>query len=333
MTVTAPLPPLPAPTSAAPARAAATASARALVDAVQGAVRGVPDAVATAVTVLVAGGHLLVEDVPGTGKTLLARALSRSVDGTFRRIQATPDLTAGEITGSGVWDASTGRFVFVPGPVFGHVVLVDELNRTSPRTQAALMEAMDEGAVTVDGERHPLPDPMLLIATQNPLDQHGTFPLPEGQLDRFMVAMSLGYVDARTERDLVRDQLASAPVDRLTPVVDVAGLRELRAHARATHVSDPVLEYAVAVARATRQHPGVRLGASARATVALVRCAQGRALLGGRDFVTPDDVKLLAAPVLAHRLVVQGGGRASAAAAVAEVLAATPVPVRPTGTS
>jgi len=307
-------------------RAAASAAAARLVASVASTVRGLPEAVSTAVTVLVAGGHLLIEDVPGTGKTLLARALARSVDASFRRVQATPDLSAGEITGSGVWNGE--RFVFVPGPVFAHVVLVDELNRTSPRTQSALMEAMDEAAVTVDGVRHPLPDPMLLVATQNPVDQHGTFPLPEGQLDRFMVAMTLGYVDADVERDLVRDQLVRPPVEDLAPVIDVAGLQALRAHARMTHVSDPVLTYAVGLARATREHRALRLGASARAALALVRASQGRALLAGRDFVTPDDVKALAVPVLAHRLVAAGGGgRVQAAEAVVDVLGAAPVPL------
>ena len=311
-------------------RAAATGAARQLLATVSTVVRGTPRPVELAVTALLAGGHLLIEDVPGTGKTVLARTLAKAVAADFRRVQATPDLSAGEITGSGVWDGS--RFSFVPGPVFAHVVLVDELNRTSPRTQAALMEAMDEAAVTVDGVRHPLPDPHLLVATQNPLDQHGTFPLPEGQLDRFMMATGLGYVDAGAERDLVRDQLVRAPVDDVTPVLDLAGWQALRGHARMTHVAEPVLEHAVAVVRATREHPALRLGASARAAVALVRAAQARALLAGRDFVTPDDTKALAPAVLAHRLVLRSGdprvGGATAAEVVADVLARVPVPLR-----
>lgn len=315
-----------------PCRADAVAAARSLVDNVERVVLGQRAAVEAAVTAAVAGGHLLVEDVPGTGKTLLARALAVSLGGTFRRVQATADLLPSDITGSSVLDQRSGGFTFVPGPVFAHVVLVDELNRTSPRTQSALMEAMDEAAVTVDGVRHPLPAPFLLVATQNPVEQHGTFPLPEGQLDRFLLAIGMGYVDPVSERALVREQLVRPPVEDLEPVLDPAGLLAVRAEARATYVDDAVLDYAVALVGRTRGHPALALGASSRATVALVRAGQARALLAGRDFVTPDDVKALAAAVLAHRVVARQASWGAAAGipardVVAGVVAETPAPV------
>jgi MoxR-like ATPase len=272
---------------------------------------------------------VLVEDVPGSGKTTLARAVAQSLAGTFRRIQGTADLLPADITGRGVWEPATGGFHFAPGPVFANVVLVDELNRTPPRTQSAFLEAMDEGAVTIDGERHPLPDPFVVLATQNPLEQHGTYPLPEGQLDRFALAISLGANDRATERRVVREQLEHATVDDLRAVTTPAQLAVVRAEVRRTHVADAVLDFAVAVVEATRTHPSVALGASTRATLSLVRCAQARALLGGRDHVLPDDVKALAPPVLGHRIVLRSraGGLSAGSAVVSEVLSTLPVPV------
>jgi MoxR-like ATPase len=285
---------------------------------------------------LLAGGHVLLQDVPGSGKTTIARAFARSVGGTFRRIQATADLLPGDITGSSVWEPDRRGFAFVPGPLFAHVVLVDELNRATPRAQSALLEAMDEGAATVDGVRHPLPDPFFLVATQNPLDQHGTYPLPEGQLDRFAVALRLGDNDAVTERRVVREQLRRATVDDLAPVLVPDELRAAQAMVRDTHIADAVLDYAVNVVRATRAHPGVRVGASSRAALALARCAQARAVVLGREYVLPDDVKQLAPFALGHRLVLhrthqQHSGADSfgaGAAVVAEAMAGVVVPVR-----
>jgi MoxR-like ATPase len=248
------------------------------------------------------------------------------VGGRFQRIQATPDLLPSDITGSGVWDPQRQVFDFVPGPLFAHVVLADELNRTTPRTQSAFLEAMEEGAVTVDGRRHPLPDPFVLVATQNPAEQHGTYPLPEGQLDRFAVRVRLGHLDPVAERRVVREQLTRATVDDLMPVLDVADLRTLRERVRELHVADTVLDYAVAVVRTTRSDARIVLGASSRAAIGLVRCAQARAVLAGRDHVTPDDVRALAVPVLAHRLVPAHGNR-SAEDLVSELLARVPVPV------
>jgi MoxR-like ATPase len=246
------------------------------------------------------------------------------------RVQATADLLPTDVTGSGVWDASTSGFRFVPGPVFAHVLLVDELNRTSPRTQSAFMEAMEEGAVTVDGVRHPLPDPFFVLATQNPFDQHGTFPLPEGQLDRFAVTTRLGPLDPQTELRVVREQLVSATVDDLAPVASPQDLRGARDACRAVHVSDAVLQHAVALAHATRTDPRVALGASPRATLALVRTAQALAVLRGRDFVAPDDTQELAVPVLAHRLALHAGPSAGeAAAVVSDAVARVPVTLRP----
>ncbi|WP_088316062.1 MoxR family ATPase [Kineosporia sp. R_H_3] len=307
-----------------------TRVARALVGNVERVVRGRHEAVELVTVALLAGGHVVVEDVPGTGKTTLARAVARSVGGSFHRVQATADLLPADITGSSVWDPAAQRFTFVAGPVFAHVVLVDELNRTPPRTQSAFLEVMDEGAVTVDGVRHPVPDPFFVVATQNPLEQHGTYPLPEGQLDRFAVRLRLGGLDADSELLVVREQLAGPTVDQLAPVVDADRLRAVRAAVRTLHVADPVLAHALALVRRTREDPRVRLGASSRAAITLVRCAQARAALAARDYVTPDDVRALAVPVLAHRLSLPASspGGTAAEALVAEIAGSVPVPVQ-----
>jgi MoxR-like ATPase len=277
-----------------------------------------------------AGGHLLIHDVPGVGKTMLGRSLARSIRGTFKRIQATPDLLPADITGSIVLRGTTGAFEFIPGPVFANIVMVDEINRATPRTQSALLEAMDENAVTVDGVRHPLPEPMFVIATENPVEHHGTFPLPEGQLDRFAIATQMGYVDRDTERDIVRAQILSHPIEDLEAVLNPDDVLGVRRAVRCTYISDVVMEYALALCTATRSHSSVDLGASPRATIGLVRCAQARALIHGRDYVVPDDVKSLAIAALAHRIVVRSDlrvDRTTTSEIVAEVVQRTPVPV------
>jgi MoxR-like ATPase len=305
-----------------------TSCATALVDNVERVVRGQRHAVELVVCSLLAGGHALVEDLPGSGKTTLARAVARSLGGSFRRVQATADLLPADLTGSGVWNAQQAAFTFVPGPVFANVALVDELNRTSPRTQSALLEAMEEGAVTVDGVRHPLPDPFFVVATQNPYEQHGTYPLPEGQLDRFAVRVPLRPLDGAAERQVVRDQLVDATVDDLAAVVDVDTLRAVRRAVRETYVAEPVLDYAVEIVRATRVDPRITVGASSRAAIVLVRCAQARAVLDGRAYVTPDDVKALSRPVLAHRLALtDAGGPVDATELLTAIVARVPVPV------
>jgi MoxR-like ATPase len=277
-----------------------------------------------AVAVL-AGGHVLIEDAPGTGKTTLAHALARTVGGQFQRVQATADLMPADITGSGVWDPGERRFTFIPGPVFADVLLVDELNRMPPRTQSALMEVMAENTVTVDGVRHPVPGNFQLIATQNPLDQHGTYPLPEGQLDRFALRLHLAPLDAAAENRVVREQLAGPTVDRLAAVIDAATLTQVRQGVRSVHLADPVLAHAVALTRATRADHRIRVGAGPRAAITLARCAQARAVLSGRDYVTPDDVNDLAVPVLAHRILTGPAGPPELL--IQELVDRQPVPV------
>ncbi|MFN2526020.1 MAG: AAA family ATPase [Actinomycetota bacterium] len=290
-------------------RAAATSGARSFLANVEKVIRGKRWAVEASGTALFAGGHLLIEDVPGVGKTMLARAIARSIRGSFKRVQATPDLLPSDVTGTSVYNQRTQDFEFLPGPIFANVVLIDEINRTTPRTQSALLEAMDENAVTTDGVRRPLPDPLFVVATQNPLEHHGTYPLPEGQLDRFAIAMGMGYVTLETEREVVRAQLASHPIEELESVLtpdEVLGIRKV---VRSTHVSDSVLDYALAITTSTRRHSDLELGASPRASITLVRCAQARALIQGREFVVPDDIKALAAPALAHRIMPTAGLR------------------------
>lgn len=297
-------------------RSAATAAGQALIQNVEKVIRGKRPQIEAAATALFAGGHLLIEDVPGVGKTMLSRTMARSISGSFKRIQATPDLLPSDVTGTSVYNQKSQQFEFIPGPVFANVVLVDEINRTTPRTQSALLEAMDEGAVTVDGVRHALPEPLFVVATQNPLEHHGTYPLPEGQLDRFAVAMDIGYPDPRTERDVVMAQLDHHPIDDLDAVLTPEDIIGVRHAARTSHVSHPVLDFALSITSATRSHPDVELGASPRASIILVRCAQARALLHGRDFVVPDDIKTLAVPILAHRVLPIAGVRMEGGRAV-----------------
>lgn len=289
---------------------------------VTGIIRGADEAIATVVATLAAGGHVLLEDPPGTGKTTLAHALGHACGLDVARIQGTPDLLPGDITGHLLPDEHR-RLVFHPGPVFAQLVLADELNRTPPRSQAALLEAMAERTVTVDRETHALPTPHLVVATQNPTESAGTFPLPDSQLDRFTVRVSLGQPDQLDEMALVRANLAGAMLDDVERICDADQLVAVQTLVRQVTVDEPVLSYATSLTRATRDQPSVRQGASARATVQLVRLAQAFATLAGRSQVLAEDVKRAAVPVLAHRLVMATG---DATPLVEQLLGSVPVP-------
>jgi MoxR-like ATPase len=270
---------------------------------VEQVVHGKPDVIRLAVTALFAEGHLLIEDVPGLAKTSIARALARAVGGVAQRVQFTPDLLPGDITGVQVFDQRTAEFRFHHGPVFANVVLADEVNRGTPKTQSALLEAMAERSVTVDGTTHELPRPFLVVATQNPMEFDGTYRLPEAQLDRFLMRIRVGYPDHDAEVLAIQGDTAGYAIDDLAAVLDPAGLRDVIAEVRQLHVDRAVASYAVRLADATRHHPDVRYGASPRGSIALVRAARGWAATDGRGYVTPDDIKALADAVLAHRVV------------------------------
>ncbi|MGV8877192.1 MAG: AAA family ATPase [Rhodoglobus sp.] len=275
----------------------------AIVQSMSRVIDGKPDAVTLALTVLLAEGHLLIEDVPGVGKTMLARALARSVDCSVSRVQFTPDLLPADITGVSVYNQSTRDFEFKRGPIFANIVIGDEINRASPKTQSALLECMAEASVTVDGQTYQLTTPFIVVATQNPIEMEGTYPLPEAQRDRFMARISMGYPDAAAELAMLRSREVVSPLDSLTPVVTVEQLRAMIATVRRVFVSAAVEEYAVSIAQATRRDPDVLVGASPRATLHLVRAAKARAAVAGRDFVLPDDIDALAVMVLAHRMI------------------------------
>ncbi|RLV56623.1 AAA family ATPase [Aeromicrobium phragmitis] len=304
------------------------AAARALHDNVSRVIDGKPDAIDTAIVVLLAEGHLLIEDVPGVGKTALARALARSVDGSVNRVQFTPDLLPSDITGVSVFDQATARFEFRPGAVFAHVVIGDEINRASPKTQSALLEAMSERQVSVDGTTYQLSRPFMVVATQNPLEMEGTYALPEAQRDRFMARISMGYPDAAAELDMIHGHDRTEPIDALEPVVSLEDFAAMIVEARAVHVSDAVGRYVVDIATATRADDRLLLGASPRATLQLVRAAKAYAAVRGREYVVPDDVDTLAVAVLAHRLIVQRG-EPDAELIVRSIVERTPVPAGP----
>ena len=279
--------------------------AQTVIDNVERVIVGKREAIELVMVALLCEGHVLIEDVPGTGKTMLARAFAASLGLSFKRLQCTPDLLPNDITGVSVYDQRSGEFEFRPGPAFAHVLLTDEINRATPRTQSALLESMGEGQVTVDGVTHSLSRPFLVLATQNPIEYEGTFPLPEAQLDRFLLKLSVGYPALEEEGQILLNLQREHPIAGLGQVVDGAELLKLQREVWEVHVDDTVRDYIVRLIHATREHPDLALGASPRGSLALFKTAQALAALRGREFVLPDDVKTLAVPALVHRLIVR----------------------------
>ncbi|MBL3668747.1 MoxR family ATPase [Streptomyces sp. M2CJ-2] len=298
-------------------------------DSVESVIEGKPEVVRLSLTVLLAEGHLLIEDVPGVGKTMLAKALARSIDCSVRRIQFTPDLLPSDITGVSIWDQQRQDFEFKPGAIFAQVVIGDEINRASPKTQSALLESMEERQVTIDGRTYELPSPFMVVATQNPVEMEGTYPLPEAQRDRFMARVSVGYPSAEAELQMLDVHGGISPLEDLQPVAHAHEILKLIETVRAVHVAEPIRRYVVELVAATRTHPDLRLGASPRATLHLLRATKASAALNGRDYALPDDVQALAGAVLAHRLLPTAQAqlnRRTAEQVVQEILQHTPMP-------
>ncbi|MDB9527098.1 MoxR family ATPase [Oscillatoria sp. CS-180] len=297
---------------------------RQLVENLSKTIVGKEDAIQLVLVALFSGGHALLEDVPGVGKTLLAKSLARCIDGTFQRVQCTPDLLPADITGTNIWNPSSGEFQFLPGPIFAHVLLTDEINRATPRTQSALLEVMEEHQMTLDGVSRPVPMPFFVIATQNPVEYQGTFPLPEAQMDRFALSFTLGY-PSEAEETRMLDRLATPtrPQD-LQPCITPDEVAAIQSQCAQVRVEDSVKQYLLALVRATREHPDITLGVSPRGSVAFYRAIQALAFLSDRDYVLPDDVKRLAPYVLAHRLIPAGGHQA--AILIQNLLDGVPIP-------
>ena len=304
---------------------------RALEDNINSVFLGKAETVRLALVALLAEGHILIEDVPGVGKTLLAKALARSIDGVFHRIQFTPDLLPSDVIGTSVFHPPSNEFVFKPGPIFANIVLADEINRATPRTQSALLEAMSDRQVSVDGVTYPLEPPFLVVATQNPYEYQGTYPLPENQLDRFALRLRLGYPDRQIERRVLAQHRAGEPVESLRPVVSRQDILAMQAEVRQVRMEDSLHDYLLDIVTATRNREDIQLGVSIRGGLILYRCAQALAYCENRDFVIPEDIKRLAVPVLAHRIFAVGyrynGQLQNNERIIAEILQATPVPV------
>ncbi|GII02423.1 AAA family ATPase [Planobispora takensis] len=305
------------------------ATAHRIREAIESVIEGKSDVVRLTLTVLLAEGHLLIEDVPGVGKTMLAKALARSIDCPVRRVQFTPDLLPSDITGVSAYNQQTREFEFKPGPVFANIVVGDEINRASPKTQSALLECMEEHQVTVDGTTYRLDSPFMVIATQNPIEMEGTYPLPEAQRDRFTARIAMGYPEPAAELEMLDVHGATSPIDKLQPVATTTEVKALIEAVRAVYVSQPIKKYAIDLVTATRHSPDLRLGASPRSTLQLVRAARANAALAGRDYVIPDDLQALCVPVLAHRLlpsVEAQGQRRLPEQVIADLVRRVPVP-------
>lgn len=306
-------------------------TSRLLRENIEQVVLGKPEVVRMLVIALLAGEHALLEDVPGVGKTLAAKALALSIKGSFARLQFTPDLLPSDITGSVIYRSDNREFEFSPGPIFNNVILADEINRAPPRTQSALLEAMSEGRVSIDGVTHPLPKPFIVVATQNPFEFEGTYALPESQLDRFLLRTSIGYPERKLEQQVLLTHRMGEPVEQLTAVVSVAAIRDAQQAVRAVQFEESLVDYLLDIVESTRRHDGFQVGVSTRGALSFYRACQARAITESRDFVTPDDVKRMAVPSLAHRVlpegIFQGASRESVETQIGDLLQQVSVPI------